>query len=227
MNQHWIFLSHLINSSTPTYGNRNRVELQKKSSISLGDAANDTHIATTVHIGTHIDFPCHFYPEGQTFKDYRTDFWVFTKPLFLEIEPRSLIIEDELIDAVKQVNPEPDTDILLVKTGFGQHRTTKRYWNENPGFSPSIYDFLQMHLPMVRIMGFDTISVSSFQHRNIGREAHLRFLNPKSPVLLLEDMNLINISSQKLLTQVIVSPLPLENSDGAPCMVLGKIQINK
>jgi len=38
--------------------------------------------------------------------------------------------------------------------------------------------------------GFDSISVSSFQNRMVGREAHRAFLDPKAPILLLEDIDL-------------------------------------
>lgn len=224
MNDLWIYLSHPIEGDTPTYGNRNKVVIEKSSSISRGDAANETHIATTLHIGTHIDFPSHFYEDGQTIKNYPASFWIFSHPLVVEIEPKSLVIEQELFDVLDTVNPAQAYDILLIRTGFGKYRTTKRYWEANPGFAPSVYDYIRKKLPEIRIMGFDTISVSSFQHRDIGREAHRRFLNPAEPVLLLEDMDLSSITTGNTLLQVIVTPLQISNSDGAPCMVIGKLR---
>lgn len=45
-----IFLSHILDENTPTYGNRNKFIIEKKSDISKGDVANDSTINTTVHI---------------------------------------------------------------------------------------------------------------------------------------------------------------------------------
>ena len=79
-----LFLSYILDKNTPTYGNRNRLKQVKKSDISKGDIANDTFISTTVHIGTHIDMPYHFYKDGQTIEDFNADFWVFKKEEILK-----------------------------------------------------------------------------------------------------------------------------------------------
>ncbi len=184
-----------------------------------GDVANETHIQSTLHVGTHIDFPYHFYKDGQTMEDFPTDFWFFDHPLFVEIKPQSLILEKELIEALENLNEKEDTDILIVKTGLCHIRNTKQYWEENIGLSPAIYDYLVEKMPNVRIIGFDSISVSCFQHRDIGRLAHKKFLNPEKPVLLLEDMDLRSVNSEVVFSQVIVSPLMIAGADGVPCSV--------
>ena len=86
-----IFLSYILDEQTPTYGDRNKFEQIKKSDISNGDVANDTTISTTVHIGTHIDMPYHFYEGGQTIEDYDANFWIFKNPLIIEIRQDDLI----------------------------------------------------------------------------------------------------------------------------------------
>ncbi len=48
-----IYLSYILDGNTPTYGDRNRFKIDKKSSIKRGDIANDSFLSTTVHIG-HI-----------------------------------------------------------------------------------------------------------------------------------------------------------------------------
>ena len=80
-NKKTIFLSYILDENTPAYGDRNRFLVEKKSDISKGDVANDSSINTTVHIGTHIDMPYHFYEDGQTIEDFSADFWRFTNPL--------------------------------------------------------------------------------------------------------------------------------------------------
>lgn len=217
-----MFLSYLLDDKTPTYGNRNRFDIEKKSDISKGDVANDSSISTTVHIGTHIDMPLHFFDNAQTIKDFDADFWLFQNPLFIEIEPSELVIKDELIHELESIS-ENNYDILIVKTGICNIRGTKQFWDENYGFHPGIYEYLREYFPQIRVFGFDSISVSSFQNRMLGREAHKAFLNPNQPILLLEDMDLTNISSKTNLKEIIVSPLRIANCDGMPCTVFGKI----
>jgi arylformamidase len=226
MNQKRICLSYFIDESTPTYGNRNVAELTKKSSMDRGDAANETHIRSTLHIGTHIDFPYHFYNDGQTMEDFPIDFWFFEHPLLVEVKPQSFILEQELILTLENVNEKEKTDILIVKTGMCNIRNTQQYWEENIGLSPLIYDYLQEKLPKVRIIGFDSISVSCFQHRDIGRLAHKKFLNPEKSILLLEDMDLRNVNENSGITEVIIAPLMIAGADGVPCTVIALSQIN-
>ncbi|MFK5974994.1 MAG: cyclase family protein [Sulfurovum sp.] len=217
-----IFLSYILNEQTPTYGNRNRFEAIKKSDISKGDVANDTTISTTVHIGTHIDMPYHFYEDGQTIKDFDADFWIFKKPLVIEIRQDELIINEKLIEELNNIE-DTGFDIVIVKTGICNIRDEDKFWKNNYGFHPDIYDYLISNFPSIRVMGFDSISVSSFANRMLGREAHKSFLNPQKPILLLEDMDLRDIDKNTNFNEIIVSPLRISNCDGLPCTVFGVI----
>ena len=217
-----IYLSYILDSNTPTYGNRNRFNITKKSDISKGDVANDSYIDTTTHIGTHIDMPHHFYENGQTIEDFDTDFWFFKKPLFIQIRAKDYIIKDELIKKLDMIK-DSGYDILIVKTGICYKRNSKEFWAKNYGFHPDIYDYLINKFPKIRVMGFDSISVSSLTNRIIGREAHQRFLNPNNPILLLEDMDLREVDNSIILKEMIVSPLRVAKCDGLPCTVFGVI----
>lgn len=225
-----IFLSYILDSNTPTYGDRNRFEQIKKSDISKGDVANDTSISTTVHIGTHIDMPYHFFEEGQTIENYDADFWRFQQNeiLFVEIkiDKGELIIKDELINELDKVKNNSqfsilNSQLLIVKTGICHRRDDEDFWGKNYGFDPKIADYLRENFPKIRVIGFDSISVSSFANRMLGREAHRAFLDPKSPILLLEDMDLREIDNNSNLKEVIVSPLRIAHCDGLPCTVFG------
>ena len=217
-----IFLSYILDEQTPTYGNRNNFKQIKKSDISHGDIANDTTIATTVHIGTHIDMPYHFYEDGQTIEDYSADFWRFINPLVIEVEQDDLIINEKLIDKLKTIK-DIDYDVLIVKTGVCNMRNSDKFWKENYGFHGDIYDFLIDKFLSIRVFGFDSISVSSWQNRMLGRESHKKFLNPKKPILLLEDMDLRSINENIKLKEIIVSPLRIAQCDGLPCTVFGVV----
>ncbi|MCF6331152.1 MAG: cyclase family protein [Sulfurimonas sp.] len=215
-----IFLSYTLDENTPTYGNRNKFVIEKKNSINEGKIANDSSIATTVHIGTHIDMPYHFYEDGQTVENYDANFWLFNNPLIIEIEPKVLIIKDELIAKLTSME-DNNYDILIVKTGICNIRDTDEFWEKNYGFHPDIYDYIKNKFSNIRVFGFDSISVSCIQDRLLGREAHKRFLNPKKPILLLEDMDLRDIYETTMIDKIIVSPLRIASCDGLPCTVFG------
>jgi len=215
-----IYLSHILDENTPTYGNRNKFSIERKSDIANGDIANDSFISSTVHIGTHIDMPYHFYGEGQTIENYSADFWSFKKILFLDIKSTSLIIGEELISLLTNIE-DIGYELLIVKTGICESRNSKEFWNENYGFHPDIADYLVKNFPSIRVFGFDSISVSSFQDRMLGRESHKRFLNPERPILLLEDMDLKQVTVNIKFKEIIISPLRIANTDGLPCTIFG------
>lgn len=227
-----IFLSHILDENTPSYGNRNKFLIEKKSDIQKGDVANDSFIKTTVHIGTHIDMPYHFFENGQTIEDFPADFWLFLKEeiLFLELkmENGELIIRDELIHKLEQFKNNSQFSILnykllIVKTGICHKRETEEFWSDNYGFHPDIYDYLIENFSNIRILGFDSISVSSITDRILGRESHKRFLNPENPILLLEDMNLKDIDENIVFKEIIIAPFRISKCDGLPCTIIGKI----
>lgn len=218
-----VFLSHLLHSDTPSYGNRNKFIITKNAAIAKGDIANDSSLKTTTHIGTHIDMPYHFYGEGQTIEDYPAQFWSFLSPLLISLQPRNLIIFKELIEKIEAITCDANTEILLVKTGIEKYRGLERFWLENPGFSPDLYGYLVKKFPKLKVFGFDSISISSFANRKIGREAHKSFLNPQNPVLLLEDMHLAEVDETTILQEVMVAPMRIADCDGLPCTVIASV----
>ena len=228
------FLSYVLDENTPTYGNRNKFKVIKKSSIKNGDIANDTFISTTTHIGTHIDMPYHFYENGQTIESFGADYFVFKKDeiIFIElkIENEKFIIKDELINELEKMKNNSqflilNCQLLIVKTGICHIRDKKEFWEKNYGFHPYIAKYLRDNFPNIKILGFDSISVSSWQDRMLGRIAHKEFLNPKKPILLLEDMNLCNIDRNTKFKEIIIAPMRIKNSDGIPCTIISNVEL--
>ena len=195
--------------------------MTRTTDIAAGDPATSSKIACSVHMGTHVDLPAHFHGNGQTVEAFSPDFWFFSSPLLLEIEPQGVIVRDELISLLECSG---DHDLLLVKTGMGRLRHTETYWRENTGFHPDVCDAIRRCLPSVRMFGFDSISVSSFTDRSLGREAHRKFLNPSSPILLLEDMDLSAVNGNSIFEQVVVAPLGIDDSEALPCTVYGVVR---
>lgn len=213
-----VLLSHFLNADTPTYGGKNRPEITKLSDIKKGGTANNTLISMSLHTGTHVDMPCHFFDGAQTVKDFPAGFWFFEKPLFLSISPESEVINHELISVLTGIDNKASYDCIIVKTGFDRYNSEELM--KNPGFHADTANFMRDNFANVRLFGFDSISVSSFAAREAGREAHKAFLNPDRPIVLLEDMNLKDTDR---ISRLCVMPLMVENADGLPATVIGEI----
>jgi len=219
-----LYLSYILDKDTPTYGNRNKFVCEKKSDISKGDVANDSSLNTTVHIGTHIDMPYHFFENGQTIEDFDINYFSSNHILFIDLTPQNIIIQHELIEVLENIENKLKYEFLIIKTGICERRETEEFWKSNYGFDPSVANYLREYFPNIRIIGFDSISVSSFENRMLGREAHRAFLDPQNPLLILEDMDLSTLSEQTTILQMDIVPLRISKCDGLPCTVLAEIK---
>lgn len=214
----FIFLSYPLNSETPAYGNGEGLSVEQVSSIERGDASNTQRWHLQNHLGTHVDAPHHFLKDGKVITDFQADFWVFHHVTVVSAEAiRDLIISPEVINIIL---PEK-TELLLIKTGFGNKRGTSEYWEKNPGLHHSWANWLSEKAPKLRAVGVDTISISSWQNRKEGRKAHRAFLGS---LVLIEDMDLRIVNTKTCFVRVIIAPLRVAGSDGAPCTVIGEVK---
>ena len=218
----WVYLSYPLDAGTPAYGGAESITIEHNKDMNNGDSCNTSKWCFSSHLGTHVDLPKHFSRDGKGVTDFPANYWIFNTPFLIDISPVRLgtLVQPSDID-LESVSP--DTDLLIIKTGFCDYRSEEIYWKQNPGFSPQFAQILRKKFPNLRVFGFDSISVSSFMHRDIGREAHRAFLDDTRPIFLLEDMDLDQIGTHTELKKVIVSPLLVHGADGAPCTVLGKI----
>ncbi|MBJ79711.1 MAG: hypothetical protein CMH60_00170 [Myxococcales bacterium] len=211
------WLSHPIGKTTPLYGGAKNIELKDVRSIARGDTSNNTHLDFPNHSGSHVDAPYHFLADGKTITDYAPTEWIYESPLYIDYEAE----EGELIEFEKLsqvlVDAPQEVDFILIRTGFEAKRGEDTYWQSNPGMHPDSAQDLKSRFPGLRAIGFDFISLSSYQHREIGRTAHKEYLG--RDILIYEDLSLENLD--KPLTKVIALPLRIHKGDGAPCTMIG------
>lgn len=212
------YLSHPIDESTPSYGNRDEIILKAKSSISDGETANTTDIRiTNNHIGTHIDVPKHFYDNGRTLTDVHPKEWFFENPTLIDIpcERGRLISEEDFMKA----NVHKNTDFLILRTGFEKFRLQDKYWNGYPGISEEACIYLRENFKNLRAIGFDFISLTSPLFKEEGKKAHLSFLDESSGrgIFIIEDMKIAHLNKNP--EKVIISPLLLDNGNGGPVTI--------
>jgi arylformamidase len=214
-----IFLSHFLSNSTPGYGGSTTdVRIQKNSCMDHGDSSNSLRIDFKNHVGTHVDLPNHFDPNGKVLNDYPADFWEFRRIQLLELpcDNGKIISADDFAGKIDR-----ETECLLLRTGFEAKRGTDDYWARNPGVGSDVGPYLRKNFPGLRIIGFDFISLTSYTNRPLGREAHRGMLGPldgTEPVLILEDMKLSPLSGAP--ARIVVAPLLVERADGGPVTVI-------
>ena len=212
------YLSYFISENSPMYGNDTGIQFAPDKEMIKGDSCNTIKLAVPNHTGTHIDLPYHFNPNGKTLSDYPATYWQFDLVELIDLSGKvddGQIIGPELFTDLENF----ETELLLIKTGYGAYRGTDRYTITPPGLSADLAPFLRNNFHKLRCIGMDLISVSSYSNRDEGRKAHHAFLNPDEgePILLIEDMKL-DIDGP--FNKVIVAPLLIDNADGAPCTVL-------
>lgn len=195
------------------------MDIQQVKSIAKGDSSNVYRLTFQNHWGTHIDAPNHFFNEGKRITDYPAHFYFFHFP---QVIPVQLKPGEILDDRTWTHQVRKDADIVLFQSGWSQRRRGEDYSLRNPGISPEVGLHLRSRFPNIRAIGIDWISISSYQNRELGREAHRAFFDPKGKsqaILPIEDMDLSGDLSE--LKEVIVMPLLIEGVDSAPCTVVG------
>lgn len=217
-----IYLSYFLGADTPFYGGNKSFQVEGLRSISSGDTCNTSRWAFPNHAGTHVDLPRHFVIDGLSLEEFSPDFWIFQHIAIAElvdIAPDSVVGQDML----KHFDLPPDTELLLIKTGFGRLRETPSYWMNSPIFLPELAEYLRERFPNLRAIGFDSISLSSWSNRTTGRCAHHAFLGGKYPILLIEDMDLSLIDNSSIVSKVTVAPLLVRSADAAPCTIIAEV----
>lgn len=214
-------LSYFLGRNTPLYGKTKSILIKPDREIKKGDSCNTTMVTFSNHSGTHIDAPRHFYYNGRSISDFSISELIFNSPLVLECPKKEneLIVSSDL-RAIKKC------DLLLIRTGFYRYRNNNKYRIHNPGISSEAAIYIRRKHPYVRTIGIDAISISAFQKREEGREAHKILLKSNGPygqpICVIEDMDLSK--NLKKLKKVYVAPLFLKDRDidSMPCTIIGE-----
>lgn len=220
----YVLLSHVLRQDTPSYGNRDKVVVRVNSTMKAGETANSScWVFTNNHIGTHIDVPRHFSINGKKTTDYPIEDYVFDCCMVIDMPKNDACLltpnDFEVFDI------DEDVELLLVRTGYENLRGKDEYWNNNPGLSPNLAGYLRIRFPKLRCIGFDFISVTSWKHRDEGKLAHKEFLAPENgdrEIWCIEDMSLT--PAQGKLGRVVVSPLFVEDGNGACVTIIAEIK---
>ena len=219
----YVFLSHPLAPETPCFRNTREVKMTRTRDIDGGAPVNNHRFEIGAHNGTHVDAPLHFVRNGRSVDAITADEWVFERPALVAI-PKS---DSELIgpdDLAPHAAACRDADAVLIRTGFEAHRATDpaRYAARNPGFSVAGARYFYERFPACRLLAMDFISLGAVEHLDEGFAAHreLLFADRRS-VLIAEDVRLAELDRAP--RRVIVAPLRMAGSDGAPATILAEL----
>jgi len=216
----FLWLSHPLSEDAPMYGGGEGFRRSHLKTISTGDSCNALAIELPAHFGSHVDTPLHFLADGKSLIDYSPGDWIFYNIRLLDYEakPGELIT----LDFLTQSTPNKDVDLLLIRSGFERKRSEAIYWKSNPGMHPESAIHLQEAFPNICAIGFDFISLTSFEHRETGREAHRKYLS--RDIRIFEDLTLQSLQAPP--QKVTALPLRINEGDGAPCTILAEMSTN-
>ena len=171
-------------------------------------------------MGTHMDTPYHFIENGKKTLDYKAEYFCFDHIYLIE----KLIDTGDLITlSINEINSIPsDVEFLIIKTGYCKYRSLDKYHNDNPGLESSLAYDLRKKFPKLRAIGFDFISLTSWNHREHGRLSHRAFLG-ENDILVIEDMDLNNVYKEIKFDSLILAPLRTLDGNWGPVTIIADV----
>lgn len=181
------------------------------------DGRSNTRVTFSIHTGTHIDSPYHFYPEGMGIDRVPLD--VFIGPAFLvdltsASRPASEITLKDLEAAVPDPRQLTGKRVLL-RTDWATH-----HWNQpdlylsNPYLSEPAARWLQEQ--GIRALGLDFAVDRAFPYPN-----HYVFLG--NSIVLMENLiHLGDIGAEEF--TLLALPLKVVGGDGGPARVVAMVE---
>jgi len=178
---------------------------------------NISQLETVVHVGTHVDAPCHFYSDGPGMDGVPLDrlmgegvVAMIDKPLFGAIE----------VGDLEGVHPPiQEGDILAIYTGWVSHWGTPE-WNRHPYLSMEAANWCVDK--KIKLLAVDTATPDLAYDRreaDFGFPVHCELL--RHGVLIAEQLaNLETLAGERV--EFMFCPIPIADCDGAPARVLGR-----
>lgn len=199
-----IDISVPLKTEMPVWPSSKGFKLYRTLKLAAGDEANVSQLDTDVHVGTHVDAPCHFLPEGKAIEDLSLD--ILMGPAYVAHLPEVKAIS---VTDLEALNLPPNTTRLLLRT------TNSQLWANNitefkKDFVALTADASQWLADIgIRLIGIDYLSVQRYYDSTLTHEILL-----KAGIIILEGLNLTNVAPG--IYQLICLPIKLVGSDGAP-----------
>jgi arylformamidase len=194
-----------LDRDLPLYPGNTPFVLEPIKRIARGDSSNVSALHMSVHAGTHVDAPRHFFDAGAGAEGLALEL-LLGRTRVVEIPARAIgpgeLAAHDLSEDVR----------VLIKT----HNS--RLWN-SPDFHPDYVGVTESGARYlvdhgVKVVGVDYLSVEQFKQP--GAPAHRVLLG--AGIIVIEGLNLLDVEPG--LYEMLCLPLRVVGADGAPARVV-------
>jgi arylformamidase len=194
-----------VRPDMPVWPGDPAVSLQRAKKIEEGSNANVSHLALSVHTGTHVDAPYHFLPGGKGVD--QLDLNVLIGPVQVIVLPETV---DEInADIIQKAGIKPDLRRVIFKTRNSNYWTTNEKTFQT-GFVGVSEDGARALVQLgIQLVGIDYLSVAPYKR---SRPTHEVLLSVG--MIILEGLDLSQVSAG--FYQLYCLPIKLAGVDGAP-----------
>lgn len=209
----FIDLTHCFTAKMPVYPGDPEPVLRQSSHLGH-DGFNDYHLATSMHVGTHMDGPLHMIPSGKKLCDFPVDTF-FGKGVLVDALQQSsgqAVRQTRIGAQILSSHDLQKGDIVLVRTGFSAFYGQQKYFEEYPEITE---DFAEKLIDAgVKILGLDSPSPDRPPFK-------IHKLLLKHDILIIENLMNLDKIPDNTEFQIIALPAKLD-ADSAPVRVAVK-----
>ena len=195
-----------LDATLPTYPNNTPFSLEPIKRLSRGDSSNVSTLHMSVHSGTHVDAPRHFFDDGAGTEALALDL-LMGRVRVIEVASRTGIAAEDL------AGEDLSEDVrILIKTRNSQLWGSAEFRADYVGVTESGAQHLVAH--GIKLVGVDYLSVEKF--KTPGAPAHHVLLG--NGTIVIEGLNLRDVEPG--IYDLYCLPLRIVGSDGAPARVV-------
>ena len=203
MNHDWIDISVPLHAGMAHWPNDRAFDRVETEKIAKGDTCNLSEISASAHIGTHMDAPRHYLPDGAGIETF---------PITAGVGPaRVIAIHDPELIHVSELKPYRLTkgERVLFKTRNSEECWTVSKFQEKFVYIPH-ETAAYLADCCVQTVGVDYLTVGGYD--TDCPETHRTLL--KAGIWIIEGLNLKDVEPGDY--ELICLPLKIVGSDGAP-----------
>jgi kynurenine formamidase len=208
----WIDLTHPIVTGMPVIPGDDPPEVAHARTLER-DGCSVQEVRFANHVGTHVDAPLHFLPEGMSVDLIPLGKLAGSAAVldFSGLEAGERLSWQDLEKALAEAG---NLTRVLIRTGWDRHFGSQRYFEGFPTLSREAAEGLAgLGLDL---LGVDTPSPSPLD--DPGQGIHKALL--RAGVVIVE--NLRSLDGLGSFAEVFILPLPLRGASGAPCRAVGR-----
>lgn len=218
--QNVLDLSYVVDENSPRELPIDPVKIYDQATLEK-DGYFESRVDMSGHCSTHIDTPCLMYPDGYTVAEIPKE-KLTGQALLMDFsatkKPNDAVTAADIEAWITEHGEIPDESIVFMRTGMDKFVYQDSFNKEWIGFSEDAAELLVEE--KIKVIGTDACSIDSMAghpplHDGLP-PAHLVFLGAGIPHV--ED--LCNLSQLPTHFYVVIAPLKLARSSGAPTRVL-------